>query len=90
MVMLPNVQTPTTTPDLTDVHIASEQPRKSAFFREHVFPRLSELDTTQRDGAMLDVLHGLHALCGEDDGFLASLRGLAFVPVRSGALRCAS
>ena len=67
-----------------------EQPSRSAFFREHVFPRLSDLGASQRDGAMLDVLHGLHALCGEDDGFLASLRGLAFVPVRSGALRCAS
>ena len=67
-----------------------EQPRRSAFLREHVFPRLSELGAAQRDGAMLAVVHGLHALCAEDEGFLACLRGLAFVPVVSGALRCAS
>ena len=67
-----------------------EQPRRSAFLREHVFPRLSELGAAQRDGAMLAVVHGLHALCAEDEGFLACLRGLAFVPVASGALRCAS
>ena len=67
-----------------------EQPRRSGFLREHVFPRLGELGAAQRDGAMLAVVHGLHALCAEDEGFLASLRGLAFVPVGSGALRCAS
>ena len=67
-----------------------EQPRRSAFVREHVFPRLSELGAAQRDGVMLAVVHGLHALCAEDEGFLACLRGLAFVPVASGALRCAS
>ena len=38
---------------------------------------------------MLAVLHSLHALSGEDGGFVGALRELAFVPVGSGALRCA-
>jgi sacsin len=63
---------------------------RSRFYREHVFPRVGELGASERDGAMLAVLHELHALSGEDGGFLRALRELAFVPVCSGALRCAS
>ena len=66
------------------------QLQQARFFREHVFPQLPSLPAATRDGAMLSVLHGLHALCAEDDGFLETLRTLAFVPVASGVLRQSS
>ena len=63
---------------------------RSRFYREHVFPRLPELTSGARDEVMLMALHELHALSGEDSGFTEALKDLAFVPVGSGALRCAS
>ena len=59
---------------------------RSRYYREHVFPRVAELGSSKRDGAMLSALHELHALSNEDGGFISALRELAFVPVGSGSL----
>jgi hypothetical protein len=63
---------------------------RSRFYREHVFPRLGELQASERDRAMVGALYELHALSAEDAGFVDALRELAFVPVARGGLRRAS
>lgn len=63
------------------------QLERSRFYRDCVFPKLRSLTAPTRDAAMLAVLHGLHALCSEDKGFLDALREVPFVPVESGVLR---
>ena len=63
---------------------------RSRFYREHVFPRLGELQASERDRAMVGALYELHALSVEDAGFVDALRELAFVPVARGGLRRAS
>ena len=70
--------------------VGIEQLQRSTFFREHIFGRIGELAATQRDSAMLGVLHSLHSLCAEDPQLLDTLRALSFVPARSGVLHCAA
>ena len=70
--------------------VGLRQLQRSAFFREHVFTRLTQFPAAERDAVMLSALHDLHALNTEDAGMIDALRQLAFVPVRSGALRRAS
>ena len=57
----------------------------AAFYRRHVFKRLSTLSPVVRDAAMARVLQQLGALDAEDSTFSSVLRETSFVPTSGGS-----
>ncbi|KAI4370762.1 hypothetical protein MLD38_019073 [Melastoma candidum] len=63
---------------------------KARFYRKKVLYRLQELQPQMRDAIVLTILRNLPQLCAEDSLFKNSLKGLEFVPTRTGMVRCPS
>lgn len=64
-----------------------KQPNQAALFRNHLLPRLAEMEDPLRDAVLVDMLHQLPTILGEDSTMAVHLGSLAFVPTADGNLQ---
>ena len=55
--------------------------------RHHLLPRLADMEDPLRDAVLVDLLHQLPTILGEDGTMAAHLGSLAFVPTADGRLQ---
>lgn len=55
--------------------------------RNHLLPRLAEMEDPLRDAVLVDMLHQLPTILGEDSTMAVHLGSLAFVPTADGNLQ---
>lgn len=55
--------------------------------RNHLLPRLAEMEDPLRDAVLVDMLHQLPTILGEDSTMAVHLGSLAFVPIADGNLQ---